>query len=122
MHVSTLGRTGIKVFSVGIGCATLGITRMVDIARVYEEKAFDLMDKNEGVAALVKAITALIHVAEENGYTQGSARILVDTAALYEMRLSEEMIGEVLRVHPVWRRIARISEDLLMMLRRYEDF
>src|SRR3989338_7990854 len=103
MHIHTLGRTGIKVFSVGIGTAGLGILEHGDFMRVYVEKRVDLVDQELGKEALAQAISGLIAVAKAQGHKSGDARIVVDTAAFYEGRLSEKMIGEVLRENPEFR-------------------
>lgn len=96
MHIRTLGKTGIKVFSVGIGTAGLGIHPDEDFFRVYVEKNIGLVDRDSGRIALATALSGLISLAKEQGFREGYARILVDTAAYYEMRESERMIGEVL--------------------------
>ena len=100
MHIRTLGRTGIKFFSVGIGTAGLGIMEHSDFLRVYVEKRVDLVDQGLGKAALTRAISGLIAMAKAQGHKSGDARIVVDTAAFYEGRLSEKMIGEVLSAVP----------------------
>lgn len=100
MHIRVLGKTGIKIFSVGIGTAGLGIHPNEDFFRVYGEKNVGLVDRDSGKIALATAISGLISLAKERGFRQGDARILVDTAAYYEMRESERMIGEVLANTP----------------------
>lgn len=100
MHIHALGRTGIKVFPVGVGTAGLGIHLVEDFFRVYVEKNKSLVDRNLGRIALATALSGLISLAKEQGFREGYARILVDTAAFYEGRESERIIGEVLEATP----------------------
>lgn len=109
MHIRTLGRTGIKVFSVGVGTAGLGIHRAEDFFRVYVEKNTDLVDRELGKQALVSVLAGMMVKAGKQRFEKKDVRILVDTAAFYEGRESERMIGEVLSEFPVFRKLTLVT-------------
>ena len=85
MRTNILGRTGLEVSIVGLGTAYLGIPRPDQALLEYHGQT-TYMDETVGVQT--------VHAAIEAGC------ILIDTAALYGGRKSEQIIGRALRERP----------------------
>src|SRR3982074_3932622 len=74
----TLGKTGLEVTTLGVGCAWLG------------RRGEGLIDEEAGLAAILAALDSGVR--------------LIDTASLYAEGTAERVVGQALRARPAFGR------------------
>ena len=97
LFIKILGRTGLRVFSVGFGTGGLGTSSNQDLFDIYVSKKAYVMSVGLGSDVLASGLEAMINLLKSRGYLEGDARIIVDTAQLYGGRMIECIVGLVLR-------------------------
>jgi aryl-alcohol dehydrogenase-like predicted oxidoreductase len=92
LGVRKLGKTNINVFTIGLGAGQIGKRNPLKLSNI--------IDVELAIETLIAGLSRFISLAKEKGYTDNDAKILLDTAALYGDRRSEEAIGKTLELFP----------------------
>lgn len=120
MKIKTLGRTGINVFTIGIGTGLLGVQNPKDRLEVYRGKPF-LADVDLGAETLIVSVKGLVEGAKKQGFRVGQARFVIDTAPFYCDRRSEEAIGRMLDFDPKFRDWVVITTKVGQIFNEFDE-